>query len=74
MNGDDMKVKMNAERHAKTYCNVQEVIIINGQRVISKKFLRTVIYTNTYLNTIKKFKLIIMFLMEILNSTWTIQR
>ena len=74
MNGDDMKIYMNAERHAKTYFDVQKVIIINGQRVIPKKFLRTVIYTNTYLNTIKKFKLIIMFLMEILNSTWTIQR
>ena len=42
--------------------------------IANKTHSTAVIYTNTYLNTIKKFMLIIMFLMEILNSTWTIQR
>ena len=37
INGDDMKIKMNAERHAKTYFDVQKVIMIKGQRVIPKK-------------------------------------
>ena len=40
MNGDDMKVKMNAERHKKTYCDVQKVITINDQGAILKSFPR----------------------------------
>ena len=49
MNGDDMKVKMNAERHAKTYRDVQKVITTNGEGGIPKNLLRTVIFANTFL-------------------------
>ena len=74
MNGDDMKVKMNAERHAKTYCNVQKVIAINGQGVILKNFPRTDINANTYLmDKPKTFNLVIGFSMLTLDLTWTIK-
>ena len=32
-----MEIKMNAERHAKTYFDVQKVIMMKGKRVIPKK-------------------------------------